>query len=375
MPFEAPTMDAVRQEFVRFADQEETNLRALCRRYGISPTTGYKWLHRYRQGGRAAVAAQSRRPQHSPTQTAEPIAAQVRAVRVAHPTWGGRKIHRWLAEQGMAAPPAPSTITAILRRHGLLTPENPVPRAYQRFTRAAPNELWQLDFMGHRPLGHGRVHPLTLLDDHSRFGLALTACANEQRDPVQAQLIRCFERYGVPQAILADNGPPWGTSRAGGLTGLEVWLPRLGITVLHGRPAHPQTQGKIERWHRTIAAEVFGIHPFPDLATSQHAFDRFRHAYNTDRPHDALDLAVPATVYHPSPRSYPPVLPEIVYSDDEQVRIVRSKGEIHFQGRRHFLSEGLRGLPVAIRPTTTDGVYTVRFCHRQIVTIDLRTTT
>lgn len=375
MPLEVKSAVDYRREFVELATQEGANVRELCRRYQFSPRTGYKWIRRYRAGGVAALEDQSRRPRSSPRRTAETVEAAVIAQRDAQPTWGGRKLHVWLGAHGMVDPPAPSTLTNILHRSGRIDPERPAQGPFCRFEHPVPNALWQMDFMGDRPLDQGRVHPLTILDDHSRFGLALVACANEQRAGVQAQLTACFERYGVPGAILADNGPPWGTSRAGGLTGLEAWLIRLGIRVSHGRSYHPQTQGKIERWHRTIGADVFGAAPLADLGTAQQVFDRFRTSYNTDRPHQALAMAVPASRYRVSPRPFPATLPEIVYSDDDQVRIVRRKGEVMFQGHRYFLSEGLAGLPVGIRPTTVDGVFLVRYCQQEILTIDLQATT
>ncbi len=286
--------------------------------------------------------------------------------------WGGRTLHHWLRAQGVAAPPAPSTITAILHRHARIASDPPPARPFRRFEHPSPNDLWQLDFMGHRPLVTGRVHPLTLLDDHSRFGLVLAACANEQQGTVQTHLTAAFARYGLPLAVLCDNGPPWGTSGEPGLTALEAWLIRLGIHVIHGRPAHPQTQGKLERWHRTIGSHVFGAMLLPDLAAAQTAFDRFRDGYNTARPHLGLDGAVPASRYQPSPRPLPAVLPEIVYDDDAVVVRVCSKGDVTFQRRRLFLSEGLAGQPVGIEPTTTDGVFVVRSCQQQVATIDLR---
>lgn len=375
MPLEVKSAVDYRREFVLLATQEGANVRELCRRYQFSPRTGYKWITRYRSGGLAALDDRTRCPQTSPRRTAEAVEAAVIAQRDAQPTWGGRKLHVWLGQHGMVDPPAPSTVTNILHRSGRIDPATPSPGPFCRFEHPAPNELWQMDFMGDRPLERGRVHPLTILDDHSRFGLALIACANQQRPGVQAQLTACFERYGVPRAILTDNGPPWGASRAGGLTGLEAWLIRLGIRSRHGRPYHPQTQGKIERWHRTIGADVFRTGTLADLDAAQRAFDRFRTTYNTDRPHHALAMAVPASRYRTSPRSFPARLPEIVYSDDDQVRIVRSRAEVMVAGHRVFVSEGLKGLPVGIRPTTTDGVFTVRFCHHEILTMDLRAAT
>jgi hypothetical protein len=207
--------------------------------------------------------------------------------------------------------------------------------------------------------------------DHSRYLLGLVACACEQHEVVQSHLAACFRRYGLPRAILTDNGPPWGTSGAGGITALEAWLLRLGVAPCHGRAYHPQTQGKVERLHRTIAADVFAHRSLPTLAACQPAFDAFRQTYNHDRPHEALDYAVPAGRYDVSPRRFPEVLPDIAYGPGDQVRLVRGQGAISFRNRSWFVSRGLIGLPVAVRPTTTDGVFRVVYCHREVATIDL----
>src|SRR5688500_4550442 len=267
MPWQERSVMSERQEFVAFARQEGTTISALCARYGISRKTGYKWLERAASGDRD-LADRSRRPHASPVQTPPAMEARILELRAAHPRWGGRKLHHRLVATGVADVPAPSTITAILRRHGLLTPE-PVTRAFRRFEHPAPNELWQMDFMGHRPLDRGRVHPWTLLDDHSRFALGLAACANEQHPTVKAHLTAAFRRYGLPRMILSDNGSPWATAGRGGLTALEAWLLRLGVEPWHGACAHPQTQGKVERFHGTIAAEVFAHRHLADLGAAQ----------------------------------------------------------------------------------------------------------
>ena len=371
MPWQECSNMSERQEFVAFARQEGANIAALCRQFGISRKTAYKWLGRA-AAGETTFTDHSRRPHGSPGITPAAVEAAVLALRLENPAWGGRKLHHALARQGVVEPlPAPSTITAILRRHGHL-PVQPPRRTFIRFERESVNELWQLDFMGHRALEQGRVHPLTLLDDHSRFALSLTACANEQHQTVQTQLTAIFRRYGLPRIILSDNGSPWAPHGEVGLTRLEAWWLRLGIAPWHGRAAHPQTQGKVERFHGTIAAEVFAHRQFPDLATAQTAFDRFRTRYNHERPHEALEDAVPAERYQPSARPFPEILPEIVYGPDDVVRVVTVHGSIQWQGRRHFVSRGLVGQPVAVRPTQEDGCWEVSFCHRPVATIDRR---
>jgi transposase InsO family protein len=373
MPWQEPSVMSLRREFVQFAGQDGANVAELCRRYGISRPTGYKWLTRAATDGLTGLADRSRRPHDSPTKTAPALEAQVVALRRSHPAWGGTKLHHWLVQHGVVDAPAPSTITDILRRHGLIPAHLDALRPWQHFEHAAPNDLWQLDFMGHRPLTTGqRVHPLTLLDDHSRFALGLAACLHEQQATVQAHLTGWFQCYGLPQAILTDNGPPWATSGGGGITALEAWLLRLGVELWHGRVYHPQTQGKVERLHGTIAAEVFAHHHLPDLAASQPAFDAFRQIYNHERPHAALAYDVPASRYQPSPRPFPALLPDLVYGPDDHVRLVRAQGAISFHNRSYFISRGLIGLPVAVRPTPTDDRFQVVFCQRQVATIDLR---
>ena len=209
---------ALRREFVALATQEGANRRALCRHFGISPTTGYRWLRRYQAHGPAGLQERSRRPHRSPQRTATAIEQQVLQLRDAHPAWGGRKIRRILHQQRVAPLPSASTITAILRRHDRLEPATSIPRPWHRFERPVPNDRWQMDFKGHFPLlAGGRCHPLTLLDDHSRFCLGLAACANERQPTVQTQLTQILARYRLPHTILTDNGPPWGA----GLSGLS----------------------------------------------------------------------------------------------------------------------------------------------------------
>ncbi|MGH7429172.1 MAG: helix-turn-helix domain-containing protein, partial [Candidatus Methylomirabilaceae bacterium] len=180
---------SLRQEFVMLATAEGANVRALCRRYTISPKTGYKWLARYRRQGRAGLTDRARRPHRSPTRTPAALERAVLAVRAAHPVWGGRKIRAVLLARGHQRLPSPSTVTAILRRHGQLAPaEGARHTAWQRFEHDAPNRLWQMDFKGHFALLHGRCHPLTVLDDHSRFAVGLQACGDETGQTVQARL-------------------------------------------------------------------------------------------------------------------------------------------------------------------------------------------
>ena len=372
MPWQEMSTMSLRWEFVMLAQAEGANIRELCRRFGISPETGYKWLDRYRRDGPPGLVDQSRRPHRSPTQTSAELEAVVVALRDAHPVWGGRKLAARLAAMGHDPVPHPNTITRILRRHGRLAPASATPRAWTRFEHAAPNQLWQMDFKGHVALGAGggRCHPLTVLDDHSRFALGLEACGDEAGATVQTRLTAIFRRYGLPDRILSDNGGPWG---AGGrpYTWLTVWLLRLGIGVSHGRAGHPQTQGKEERFHRTLKAEVLQGRVYPDMPAAQRAFDAWRDVYNLERPHEACGLAPPASRYQPSARPFPEVLPPIEYDPDDLVRKVQDKGEIWLRGRPYLVGDAFRRLPVAVRPTAEDGVLAVFFLRHQVAVIPL----
>jgi transposase InsO family protein len=374
MPWEERSTMSLRQEFVSLAQAEGANRRLLCRRFGISPKTGYKWLARVQAEGLTGLVDHSRRPRTSPRQTAAAREEQLVGVRTAHPVWGARKIRRYLAERGVSELPAPSTITTILQRHGQLDPVRSArQRPLQRFVHAAPNQLWQMDFKGHFALQTGRCHPLTVLDDHSRFALGLVACPDEQGPTVQAQLTAIFRRYGLPERMLMDNGAPWGAPHGHHRwTPLTVWLLHLGIAVSHGRPYHPETQGKDERFHRTFAAEVLAAHVLLDLAHAQRVFDAWRAEYNGIRPHAALGLDVPIQHYQPSPRAFPPTLPSLDYPSTDQVRRVQAGGIVLLHGRNHRVGDAFVGYRVGLRPTPTDGVWDLYFGVHPIMSLDER---
>ena len=373
MPWKEVSKMSQRREFVTLAQAEGTNRRALCRHFGISPTTGYKWLLRFRERSEEGLVDLPRRPRYSPFRTPAEIEQAVLAAREAHPAWGARKLRAWLLGKGHEWMPSPSTITAILKRHGRIDPaEGPKHRAWQRFERQAPNELWQMDFKGHFPLNKGRCHPLTVLDDHSRFALGLDACGDEQGETVRGRLTSIFRRYGLPDRMIMDNGSPWGFDHDHPYTPLTVWLLRLGIGVSHGRPYHPQTQGKDERFHRTMTAEVLQGRNFTDLAYCQKVFDHWRDVYNLERPHEALGLLTPASKYEVSHRPFPDILPPLEYGPGDLVRRVHDKGRISVFGRIFKIGKAFRGMTVALRPTTTDGVWDVFFSIHAITQLDLR---
>jgi transposase InsO family protein len=373
MPWQECDVVSMRGEFCRLASLPDAKMSVLCRRFGISRKTGYKWLARFLSGG--SCEDRSRRPRHFREPTSAAIEAEVLELRDRHPAWGGRKLRARLVALGRDAVPAASTITAILHRHGRIEQEESLKRvSVQRFERAAPNELWQMDFKGDFPTVDGRrCHPLTITDDHSRYSLGLRACLNQRSETVQESLRGVFRRYGLPWSMLTDNGTPCAvTHRRGGYTKLSVWLLRHNIRVIHGRAYHPQTQGKEERFHRTLQAEVLRGRAFANSTEVQREFDRWRQMYNHERPHEALGLAVPGSRYEVSRREFPEHLPAIEYDAEDEVRKVNPVGQLSFRGQWIKISEAFAGQPVALRPTTTEGVWQVFYCWQKIARVDLR---
>ena len=373
MPWRISSAMSERVEFVLLANQEKANIRQLCRRFGISSKTAYKWLLRFREKGVAGLADRSRRPHHSPGRTPVGMEKKVLSIHRKYPGWGGRKLQQRLLDLGHQSLPSPNTFTAILRRHNLLDPrESAKHRAFQRFERAVPNELWQMDFKGEFQLRRGgRCYPLTMLDDHSRFAVGLQACTANTTPITQAAVMEVFRRYGLPEAITCDNGPPWGTRFPGHYTRFGVWLLRLGIRLLHSRPHHPQTQGKDERFHRTLNLELLRHLQVHGHKQCQQEFNRWRHIYNNERPHEALEMKVPAARYQPSSREYPERLPPIEYGPSDIVRKVRDYGHFKYLGREYHLGSAFYGLHIALRYTATDGVMDVYFCQQRIRSINL----
>jgi transposase InsO family protein len=380
MPFVERDIMALREDFVQSALLEGANISALCRTYGISRKTGYKWLDRYGKAvaGEAWSGDHSRRPQTSPGRTKPEIEAAALAVRAAHPAWGGRKIrHILLAQQQdkRHTVPTASTVTAILARHGQISEAaSRAATPFVRFEHDEPNQLWQMDFKGHFALSCGRCHPLTVLDDHSRFNLCLAACANEQTATVKSHLISTFRCYGLPDRIIMDNGPPWGNGAGLRWTPLTVWLLMLSVAVSHGRPYHPQTQGKDERFHRTLKAEVLSRSQFDTLDQCQTRFDAWRLLYNTIRPHQAIDMAVPASRYTPGLRPFPEDLRPPEYGQDDIIRRVVDPGYVSYRGNSLNVPKAFIGFKVALRSNHSEP-YKLDVCFgtHVIKTIDLTT--
>jgi len=372
MPWREVSLMDQRQEFVRLLQQPDVNRRELCRRFGISPKIAYKWLARALAEGKDWAQDRSRRPHLCPARSTEEIETAVLKIRDAHPAWGARKVRRRLEDQYDSVPVA-STVHAILSRHDRIPPPSQ-PSQYIRFEHPAPNDVWQMDFKGRFALSDRQMcHPLTMVDDHSRYALCLQACTNEQSETVQQHLERTFRRYGLPNAFLVDNGVPWGTCSEVRWTKLRVWLLKLGVNVIYARPHHPQTKGKNERFHRTLKAEVLSMTTFRTTRELQKAFDHWRYIYNTERPHQSLDYDVPANRYRSSSRSLPSKLREPEYEEGTIVRRASSqKANFRFGNRRWRAPEAFRGELLAIRPLTADGQFGVFFGAYKVACIDLR---
>jgi transposase InsO family protein len=365
----------LRHEFVELASHQSVPFTELCCRFGISRQTGYKWLKRFKEGGIAGLADQSRRPLSHPSITAPTLEQHVLGVRAQNPAWGGRKISRYLRDQALTPQaPAPSTITSILHRHDRITSQASANSAWRRFEREQPNELWQMDFKGHfATLGEGRCHPLTVLDDHSRFNVVLQACAFEDTATVRTHLQRAFGTYGLPRQINTDNGAPWGASRQlGQLTELAIWLIRLGIRVSYSRPYHPQTNGKDERFHRSLKAEVLAGRTFMTHREAQSEFERWRDLYNNHRPHEGIAMSTPIKRYRPSERAFPDTLPAPVYGPDDEVVRVGWHGRFTFRGHPLKVSRSLELMDLAARPNAEkDGLFDFYFYQHRVMELDL----
>jgi transposase InsO family protein len=365
--------DAMREriEFVVLALQGGVSVSELCRRFGVSRKTGYKWLERYREAGSLrGLGERSRRPHHSPGQASEELEARVVALRLQY-GWGGRKLAWCLAQEGIRLGAA--TIDRIIQRRGLVGPGERGRAATTRFARARPNELWQMDFKGeYRLRGPGACFPLTILDDHSRYLVGLYPLAGTQATPVHRCLMACFDRYGLPDAMLLDHGVPWWSVTNGhGLTWLSVFLLNQDIRLIYGAFAHPQTRGKVERVHRTLDLRLRRWGLPPDWCGFHQALQAFRHEYNELRPHESLAMSPPAQHYRPSSRAYRPHPPQWPYPDSGRIVRLNTQGFLTHRHHRYFVCEALAGQLVSCQEFDDKLLVTYRTMH--IREIDLAT--
>jgi transposase InsO family protein len=369
MPWEVHPVSEIRLAFVHQVLSLHTPVSAACRSFGISRKTGHKWLRRYRTAPDQPLADQSRRPQSSPARTATPLAEAVLKVRDDF-GWGPRKIHAYLAQQGLALPSV-RTVAAILKRCGRVEPPSEPPTPLQRFERSRPNELWQCDFKGYLEIARQRIYPFTLLDDHSRYLFTIQPCDDQTMQTAWDVLWRIFGEVGLPEELLCDNA--FGNKpRLPGLSWFEARLLRLGIRPVHGRPYHPQTQGKLERLHRTLEDEVWPRVRRDALDPFVQDVEHWRTAvYNSQRPHEALGDRPPLTRWQPSPRPRPAQLPLVVYPPGSVLRKVASGGDISWRNCRILAGCGLAG--EWVRLEEADQELTVFYARKEIRRIPVNT--
>jgi transposase InsO family protein len=367
MPWEKTDMGEQRVKFVVRAVSGKESITALCREFGVSRPTGYRWRRRFQQAGSlTGIVEGSRRPEHSPGQTGQDKEEQVVALRREH-GWGAKKLAVLLREQGQAL--TVITINRILKRRGLVRKKDSHAPALQRFERAAPNQLWQMDGKGAYGGRDGICYPLSILDDHSRYAVGLYGLRAFTAEEIYPCLVRTFERYGVPEAMLMDHGRVWwGTKNGYGLTWLSVRLIEQGIRLHYGRVHHPQTQGKVERFHRTLN-EAIRYHGKPQrLAEWAGVLEEFRQVYNERRPHEALQMKRPVERYGTSSRSYQPEPRGWEYPPGSMVRTLNGKGVLDWEGWQWFVCEALAGRRVRIEEVS--GLLWVSYRHMYVREID-----
>jgi transposase InsO family protein len=355
-------------KFVVSADRGEKTMRELCAEFEISRPTGYEWLRRFKASGIKGVAEKSRRPVNSPGKTSAEIEERVVELRTQRPDWGARKLRELLQREKIHLPVI--TVHRILLRRGLVRREDRFRAATERFERRAPNQLWQMDFKS--PVGWGApAGPLSLLDDHSRYAIALHGTWCTKADPVKQRLIEAFESCGVPDEMLMDHGTPWWNMKApAGWTWLSVWIMRQGIQLHFSGYRHPQTQGKVERFHRSLAAAMKrrGI---PAGSERQLWLDEFRHEYNFVRPHEALGMKTPAAVWSKGSRRYVANPPAWEYEAGAEVRKLSTQGQLQVARHRWDISRALAGEWVQV--VRVDGRALVYYCRSLVRELDLVT--
>lgn len=366
-----------RVKFIARYLQHEETFGALCEAAGISRKTGYKWVERYDAGGVAALVDRSRAPLSHPHAVATAVVDRVLAARQRHPRWGPRKLLAVLRRQEPTRVwPVASTVGDILRRHGLVRPRRrrrcSAPYAERLAEYAAPNAIWCADFKGHFPVGEDRCHPLTIMDGFSRYLLRCHGLPRPLGAPVKRVFEAAFREFGLPETIRTDNGPPFSTLAAGGLSRLAVWWIRLGIRPERILPGRPDQNGRHERMHSTLKAET-ARPPRSSLRAQQRAFDAFRQEYNDERPHEALAYETPASHYQPSRHVYPARLPHLEYPAHFSVERVYPNGVISFDATQWYLSNCLDGELVGLEQVDDDR-WTVYFGPIELGVLDARYT-
>lgn len=348
MPWECRTVEDQRREFAQAA-LVCSNFSALCREFGIDRHTGYKWVKRY--ASCEPLTDRSRRPYTMPTRTPEEVELLILAVRADNPGWGARTIRDVLIQEGHKNIPCTKTVNNILNRYGCISPEESQKRhPHVRFEKELCNQMWQADFKGEFRMEDGRYcYPLDIMDDHSRFAIKI-APRLSTANAVIPVFTEAFQEFGMPDSILSDNGAQFAGFRKG-YTQFERWLMDLDILPIHGRIKHPQTQGKIERFHRTMKQELLNHTSIVNIEDAERKFFTWRNKYNNIRPHEALGMKRPGEVYVPSQRAYTDKISKYEYSGEYHVIKVNSWGYVRFDKWQVYLSETMIDQYIEFRPT------------------------
>lgn len=376
MPWnEVSPMDQ-RVRFIADFASDYFSLAELCRRFGVSRKTAYKWIERYETEGPAGLSDRSRRPSSCSHQTPPVLVEALLECRRRHPTWGAKKLLRILGRQHPDwAWPARSTCSDLLKRHGLVTGRtrrrDPGHPGRPLTPMDEPNAIWTADFKGHFRTRDGEYcYPLTVVDGYSRYLLACQGLRSTAIDLARPVCQRLFAAYGLPRIIRTDNGVPFATTALGRLSTLSVWWIRLGITPELIEPAHPEQNGRHERLHRTLKAETTRP-PAGNLPAQQKRFNAFRLEYNDERPHEALDQEPPASAYHPSSRALPAALPPIEYPGHFEVRLVSRNSGIRWKKHWVCVTHTLAGEYVGLEEVD-DGRWDVYFGPLRLGRMDER---
>ena len=370
MPWKTENVMDLRIDFVLRATRQDVSFSDLCREFGISRPTGYLWLERYQESGSLTkLVEKSRRPLHSPNKTSDWLEREVIELRGQY-GWGARKIQVLLARQGYDLPEI--TINRIIKRNGFVCAHISHPIATKRFQKKQCNELFQMDFKGEYPVSSGKCYPLSLIDDKSRYLVGLWALASQKSPLVKEALESVFVDIGVPKAMLMDHGTPWWSNTNGhGLTWLSVWLIKQGIRLIYSGIRHPQTQGKVERFHKTLDERTRHRGRPSDLNGWIKWAAEFRQEYNELRPHEALDMQTPSQIYRSENlRAYVKSPIDWDYGD-ARTRVLNSRGFVDYGKDRYFVCEALAG--DLVRVDDLDGILLITFRNTVIREIDLRT--
>ena len=369
MPWKDKTVEELRKEFAEAA-KNCSNFSSLCREFGITRATGYKWVKRYEND--ESLSDRSRRPNITANKTSEVIETQIIEERTAHPGWGAKKIQVSLKNKGVEMP-CVKTVNNILNRYGCISKEESLRhKAFTRFEKERCNDMWQTDFKGEFKMVNGKYcFPLDIFDDHSRFVIRIKP-SESTSNLVLPTFREAFYEYGMPDSVLSDNGAQFAGFRQG-YTQFEKWLMNHDVLPIHGRIKHPQTQGKIERFHRAMNQELLKHYTPKDLADAERIFNEWRNCYNNERPHEALAMKCPSDIYVPSERPYCDTVKKYEYSDQYHVIKVNNWGYVRFDRWQIYLSETMVNEHIEFRPNPNRDTFIACYRNFAIGEFDVHT--